>query len=544
MKCFSHPTKQIKKCQKLTALKKHLGLIKPKKDKEEDEMNDFEKLCEYMIEYAIEHKLRRHNGFVMKQNENIPIMYSNWMEYKDFLNMIFSNRESHCLPYFKLFRKNTTHIKNLLKYLEDIEHPDFAFLKINKHIFAFNNGYLDIQDLYDIKFCEYSDNNNVATTIHYNIDFNNDLLSGDYEFKTPIFDKICMHHFEHSCNEYDNDETDEMSDDQIHKPKVTAIIYQCFVGMVGRLHYPIHKYDKFNCVLYEKGSSNTGKSCVGNIIMSSHQNVGTISAKMEETFGLEGLIKKNTVYVQECPKNIHSKLDKTDFQRMIEGSTINVARKGLTAITDFPWKIPMLWIGNFFPKYIDASGAIARRICGFYFDNPINHKQQDTSLESKCIEQEGHLLLLKSLFMYRWLIKYFKNKTFENWQDKIPYFARAYNEIKGNVSPLYSFLNISYGNFEYWYIYSDNDKDVVKVEGKDGFLAKFNRWCYLNKYPQIKKVTDLDKAILKNKGYEMKNERICNACGNRPTGKKKLELKCCTKYSNKNRELMIGLSLI
>ena len=108
-------------------------------------------------------------------------------------------------------------------------------------------------------------------------------------------------------------------------------------------------------------------------------------------------------------------------------------------------------------------------------DNTIKHKDQDTSLEEKCISQEGHLVLLKSLFMYRWLIKYFENKTYQNWKHKISYFARAEEELKGNISPLYSFLNISYGNFAYWYIHSKNDKDVVKVEGKDGFLAKFSR---------------------------------------------------------------------
>ena len=137
--------------------------------------------------------------------------------------------------------------------------------------------------------------------------------------------------------------------------------------------------------------------------------------------------------------------------------------------------------------------------------------------------------------MYRWLIKYFENKTYQNWKHKISYFARAEDELKGNISPLYSFLNISYGNFTYWYIYSKNDKDVAKVEGKEGFLAKFGRWCYLNHYPQPKKVSDLDKSVLQNKGYVLKRERICNACGKRPTGKRNKEKKCCTNYSNKNR---------
>ena len=527
--CHAHGSKNIKSNKHLTKLKKHLGLVKDKND-----MNDFETLCDFMIKYAIKNKLRRHNGFVMKQNTNIPIMYSNWLEYKDFLNLIFSNKNEE--TYFRLFRKTPTNIIKLVKYLEDIQHPDFPFLKINKYVFAFNNGYLDISDLYDITFCKYNVNNIVATTIHYDIDFNENWLS-DHEFETPIFDKICMHHFEHSCNDEVQDEKADDHDSDENEPQINdpKIIYNCFLCMVGRLHYPIHKYDKFNCVLFEKGDSNTGKSTIGNAIMSSHQNVGTISAKMEDTFGLEGLIKKNTIYVQECPKNIHTKLDKTDFQRMIEGSKISVSRKGLTAISDFQWKIPMLWIGNFLPRYIDTSGAIARRICVFYFDNPINHKQQDTSLEQKCIQQEGHLILLKSLVMYKWLIKYFKNKTFQNWKEKIPYFARAEDELRGNVSPLYSFLNISYGNFEYWYIHSDNDKDVVKVEGRDGFLSKFNRWCYLNKYPKIKKATNLDKTILKNRGYILKKDRICNACGKKPTGKRKKEDKCCPEYSNNNR---------
>ena len=532
VECYAHKRKVIQTTTELKKLKAKLRLVNDTTD-----LNDFEILCEFMTEYAIKHNLKRYNGFIMKPNNNIPIIYSNWIEYKDFLNTIFSDKTNDTV--FRLFRKSTQHIQNLLKYLENIEHPDFSFLKINKHIFAFNNGYLNIEDLYNIQFHNYSITDNIATTIYYPVEFDMNWLNSDYKFETPIFDKICMYHFNNSCkdeyrdtDEKTNEKSEEKSEEETNTPN---LIYKCFLGMIGRLHYPIHKYDKFNCVLYIKGDTNTGKSTTGNIIMSSHQNVGTISGKMEDTFGLEGLIKRNVIYVQECPKNIHLKLDKTDFQRMIEGSKISVSRKGLTAISDFLWLIPMLWLGNFYPKYIDTCGAIARRICGFYMDTPIDSTKQDTSLEQECTRNESHLLLLKSLFMYRWLIKYFKNKTFQNWKDSISYFAKAENEIKGDVSPLYSFLNISYGNFEYWYIHSVNDKDVIKVEGKDGFLEKYNRWCYLNKYPQIKKATDLDKSILNNKGYILKKDRVCNACGKKPTGKRRVENQCCNQYSNKNR---------
>ena len=93
---------------------------------------------------------------------------------------------------------------------------------------------------------------------------------------TSIFDKICNHHF--------SQENENIQ------------IYKCFLGLIG-LHYPINKYNRFNCTFYIKGDTNTGKSATSNIVMSNHQNKGTISAKMEDTFGFESLIDKNVIYI-------------------------------------------------------------------------------------------------------------------------------------------------------------------------------------------------------------------------------------------------------
>ena len=320
MNCFSHGTIALSK-DDVTKIKTQLGL------KTVQNKNNFQILVEYIVDISKKYKYKRKDGWIMKPNNKIPIVYQNCVEYREYLNEIFSDKTN--TYFFDLFRKSANMIDNLEKYLMNIDDPDFSFIKINKYIFAFNNGYLDINDLHNIKFNAYDKNNipPICTTKYFNIDFNISWLSKIEQLQTPAFDNLCLYHFAKNEN------------------------YEIFLGMMGRLHYPIGKYDKFNCVPFIKGGSNTGKSTLGNIIMNNHQNIGTISGKMEDTFGLQSLYKKSIIYIQECPKNLPQKLDKGDLQRMIEASRIDIPIKTKSSLNDFLCDIPMLFIGNYFPKY-------------------------------------------------------------------------------------------------------------------------------------------------------------------------------------------------
>tara|TARA_R110000851_G_scaffold37076_4_gene96027 strand:+ start:152 stop:2584 length:2433 start_codon:yes stop_codon:yes gene_type:complete len=468
-------------------------------DVEDEDKTDNQKLYEYILKVSNENNYKKNKTNILKPSINSPIVYENYLSFEDFINETFNK---DCI-YYNLLRKNPSYFQNLIKYLETYNDVELPFINLNKYIFSFKNGYLDITDLYDLKFIDYSDciiSNDNITSIHYDFDFDVELLNCNIEdLKTPLFDKICNYHFK---------------DDEI---------LSIFYGMLGRLHYNTNKYDKFNCMAFIKGGANTGKSTTGNICMRNHQKIGTISGKMEQTFGLQSLINKNIIYNPDMNKNFVDKLDKGDFQRIIEGSNIDIPVKNKASINNYKWETPLLFLGNYLPIYKDSSGAIPRRLCVFYMDQYIN--ERDTTLEKRCIENEGHLILLKTLLSYKLLIEKYEKKTFEDWD--LDYFKEGYEEMTNQCNNLYKYLNLAPDDFETW-----TSQDMGNVVTEKEFKKVVMKYYYMN---GIKDKFECNKTTLGKFGYIIKTIQICASCGKKPTGSRNKDNRCCEKYTNKNR---------
>ena len=465
------------------------------------EETDFMKMCEYMLEVSKKHNYKKDKIRVLKPCSCSPIVYEPFMEFEEFINFVF-NKQS---PYYKMFRKTSSYFKQLKDYLENIDDEELPFIKINKSIISFNNGYLDISNLYNITFNNFENiNNDIITSVHHNLDFDVNILNMNIDdIKTPLFDKICSYHLE---EEKDSDE-----------------LLKIFYGMCGRLHYDINTYDKFNCMLFIKGGANTGKSTTGNILTINHQNIGTISGKMEGTFGLMSIYKKSLIYNPDMNKNFTEKVDKGDFQKIIEGSRLDIPIKNKGSINNFKWTSPMLFLANYFPEYKDSSGAIPRRLCVFFMDRFLENR--DTSIEKRCIDNESHLILIKTLKCYIYIIKKFENKTYEDWG--IEYFKRGYEEMTNKCNKLYEFLTLPPNDFEYWTIYKKGH-----ITTFEDFKKAVKKFYYMNNYNDK---FDLDKTTLGRCGYEIETINLCASCGGKPTGKRKKEEQCCSNYNSKNR---------
>jgi len=499
--CHSHSMKKIKINSNWKKIKSLLGLTKTKSD---DEKNNYQILCERMIDIAEENGYKRNSGFIMKPNDRIPVLYENHLEYKDYINEVFNRGDR----FENIFDKSPTNMNNLLKFLDNNNKIAFPFLKHNKYICAFNNGYYDFTNPNEEKFIPYVEmTEHYSTSVYFDIDFDVEWLGKTFqEIQTPIIDVILKHHF----NEEKEEGKNEFDD-----------IYSTFFGLVGRLHYPVHMYDNFNCCLFIKGSSNTGKSTVGDIIMSSHQNIGTISGKMEGTFGLQSLYKKDVIYISDLPSNFHNKLDKGDLQRMISGETLDIPIKGVGSINNFKWSAPMLFLGNYYFGYTDSSGAIPRRLSVFLMENYVENR--DSSIKKRCIKQEGHLILIKSIKAYALLIERFRNKTFEDFD--IDYFKDSYNDITNDTNFLYRFLTIPPNSFEKWAVY--DEKSDVPFQT---FKKTYEKWLYFQDKTLKRKDKTIDATTLRREGYVKKRINICGMCGKPPNNGT-----CCVNYSNKNR---------
>ena len=294
--------------------------------------------------------------------------------------------------------------------------------------------------------------------------------------------------------------------------------------MIGRLHYPTHTYDKFNCSMFIKGGSNTGKSTIGGVIISNHQNIGTIGSKLENTFGLESFMKNDIIYCPDLPKNFAQKLDKSTFQQMIEGEWVSVSRKNKEAINSYKWDKQMLSLGNYFFEYQDSSGAIPRRMCIFYMNKYI--PKRDTTLQDKCKTQERHLLLVKTVKAYINLVKRFKNETYEDWD--INYFREGRNELTTKVNNLYNFLTLAPKEFDYWCVYEKDHITVLK--GRNNFQNIFEYYLKTTKSEQKRWIKD--NTTLEKFGFEYKEKKVCGVCNHKANKK---DCICRNGYNEKNK---------
>jgi hypothetical protein len=464
------------------------------KEVEGMELKGFPLLLNIMFEDSKKNDYKKSGGHIMKRSDTIPILYNSHKTYGQYLNELF-RKGNVSEGIFWSFR-SSDNLSKLIKYLESYDDDDLPFIKPDKNVFAFNNGFLDISDLHNLVFNDYEDYpKELITDKYFDGDFDETLLNKTAdEIDTPFFDKIARYHLE---------------DEEI---------YKCFTGMAGRLFYDTNVYDKFNCMLVIKGGANTGKSTLGNTIVKYFSKVATYGSRSEKTFGLETVYDKDLVYCPDIPRNISQTLDKSDLQRVIEGAILTIPRKNKDAL-NIKWKAPLFFIGNYYPEYKDSSGAIPRRLCPFLMNRFV--KERDTTLENKINTLEYSSLLIKMLKSYQDLIKKYKNKTFEDW--KIPYFKERYNEITDTCNNLYKFLELAPEEFEYWVIYEEGES----IEEKD-FKKLMERYYW--KETETKEKYKPDITTLERCGYLRKKKSVCGNCNESPNGGK-----CCKKYNPKNR---------
>ena len=497
--CLSHGKLQIPLSSNLQQIKQLLGLTSNKQENDNKDLNDFEILCKDILEDGEKHKYRKFNGYIYEPQPYSPIVFKRTLIYRDYLNKLFSDKSKVTS---RIFRKKVTHLDSLEKYMSSYNDIEFPFLITNKHIFSFLNGYLDISDLFNIKFVEYKsldNDNNIATTIHFDIEFDIEWLQGN-SLETPIFDTIVNNHLSEFENENDN------------------MLYDIFCGMLGRLHYNIGQFDSFNCMLFLKGFANTGKSTIGDFVLSNHQNKGIIAGN-EENFPLMSCYQSQLAYNTDIKRNFHEKFDKALLQKCIEGATVDVAIKHGEAINDHKWIAPIFIISNYFLGYIDDSNAIPRRSCIFTFDNFITNR--DASLPKKMYNTERHLFLIKSLLKYRQLVDKYQNKTFQDWNLK--YFNDNTLKIQSKTDYVYDFCNLAPGDFKYWPVY-EKDSIITVPE----FKKLIERYVYLT-HSQKYRYT-WNKHALKALGFESKPIKVCAECGEKPN-----RSTCCPKSNNRNR---------
>jgi hypothetical protein len=497
---------------------------------------------------------KRQDGWVMKPHETIPGAFCRAEEDIEFINRVLK-------PYH-LYRGAS--MKRLQQWFNSVDHPKSELLtpaKMNTSVISFLNGYLDLDSL---SFEVWDNVHTPPLTDHF---FEKELdLSAAMGAPTPLWDSLLetqlgsiskcskcgstadvtanKHLFCRGCARCsvcdDRTSTSTCSASDCHamlcEEESCVEAHRCsgegpelfelsmcdmLEVLIGRLFYPIGKHDNWQVMPFLKGDANTGKGTVCDLVkrMFSPGSVGVITATQEGTFGLEGLYRKRLVMIPDLPKKFSKLVNQSDFQSMVTGEGVSVARKNKTAVSDEDWKAPMLGAGNYLPDYNDNSGSISRRLVVFLFSVLITTR--NTTLKDEIIQGELVTVMLRCLVRYRTTCERWGSSDF--WTKIAPASLReVQNEVKESTNYLANFL-----------INGDDYYQILHAEGAvtpmDHLEKAFSNHMRIKHKEEKVKIGD-DKHPIKAAGYTIQRVHLCKMC-HRESSKEA----CGDHYNSKNR---------
>jgi hypothetical protein len=433
-------------------------------------------------------KLKRASGWVMKPHEQIPGVFCRVEEDSDFINRVL--KDCH-------YYSRSASMTNLQKWFNHIDHPMFELLtpmKMSRSVISFLNGYLDLEDL---SFVYWDDVKTPPLTNWY---FEQVLDMSDIDKATPLWDNLL--------------------ETQLGKRSENPVA-DFFEVMTGRLFYPVGEFDNWQVMPFLLGDGNTGKGTICDLIklMFPAGSVGVITATHEATFGLEGLYDKQLVISPDIPKKFSKVVNQSDFQSMVTGEGVSVARKNKPAITGQDWLVPMLGAGNYLFDYKDSSGSISRRVVVFLFATLVNSR--NTTLKSDIRNKELVTVMLRCLKSYRRTCSRYGSADF--WTQIAPQSLREVQmDVKEETNYLANFLA---NGDDYYQI----QKVVGEITPLDALEKAYSNHMKI-KHKELKTKIGDDKFPIKAAGYTLERENLCKSCH-----KKASKESCGDHYSDKNR---------
>jgi len=323
---------------------------------------------------------------------------------------------------------NPTNAKNAIKYLEDVEDPQFINVVKDRHLFSFPNG------IYES--CIWDSEAEIYTDRFYY-----------YEPADGERNVIELDTKRSSCKYFDIDFVDNQYPDwyDIPTPHTQSILdYQKFpedVGkwmyiLLGRLLYEVGEMDDWQIMPFLKGVARSGKSSIVTRIAKDffhNLDIGVLSNNCEKKFALSSLIGKFLFIAPEIKGDIG--LEQCDFQTVISGEDTSVPEKFKTAKSE-RWIVPGIMAGNEPPNYVDNSGSVSRRLVVFNFTKKV--KKANAQL-GKLLHLEIPFLLQKCNRAYLEAVQRFGKK--DVWDSVLPaYFKQTQEDMAQQTNALAHFL--------------------------------------------------------------------------------------------------------
>jgi len=177
-------------------------------------------------------------------------------------------------------------------------------------------------------------------------------------------------------------------------------------AMIGKMLYQVNELDAWQTVPFIIGKGGTGKSTLLKLARHFYPTrfVANISSNGEVKFGLSAVYGKLFWLCPEVKKSFC--MDQGDFQSMVSGEEMSIAKKHETART-VRWDAPGILSGNEVFAFEDTQESLFRRIIALYFNCAVAKTSINTLIFEEMIEgdtPEFGALLRKCNMAYRQMV--------------------------------------------------------------------------------------------------------------------------------------------
>jgi hypothetical protein len=391
--------------------------------KDDESITSYQKVLLFLLKKAYDEGYRRYRDQCCVQIRNTRA----WRPVKEIKDFVYDSTQKEDEPdMWKNLTSRGTLVGDVVRHLTNCKDFQFMEIKKDRHTWSFQNGLLVGKDW-------------SAAENRYHIKF--------YEYASQAFRELDPTLV--SCKYFDMpfDPYDEVVDwYDIPTPYMQSVLnYQRFEEDVcrwtyvflGRLCYDVNELDGWQVIPFLKGIARSGKSTLITKVARKFyecEDVATLSNNIEKKFGLQSIYKGFMFISPEIKGDLQ--LEQAEFQSLVSGEDLSVARKNETALS-VQWKTPGILGGNEVPNWKDNSGSILRRLATWNFGRQIAADVADPHLDEK-LEKELPAIMCKCLRAYLDYAHKYADKDIWNVLPK--YFKQVQNQVATVTNALQHFL--------------------------------------------------------------------------------------------------------
>lgn len=447
---------------------------------EDDEKTPFQSLLLYLLSTLDKMEMRRYKGQCCQQIVTPEGHRTRaWKPVCQISEFVYENTQKETkYDMWKNITSKGTIVKDTIRHLTDCIDIQFPNIKKERTVWSFNNGifvgrYWD-GSRYTHKFMPYDSDElraldpTVISCKYFDQQFVDWPQENWYDIPTPYFQSVL--------------------DYQKFPEEVCKWMYV----MGGRLMYDVSDIDQWQVIPFLKGIARSGKSTLITKVFKKFyetEDVKTLSNNIERKFGLSSIYDAFMFISPEVKGDLC--LEQAEFQSMVSGEDISIARKNEKAIS-VTWTTPGILAGNEIPNWRDNSGSVLRRLLTFNFGKQV--QDADPKLEEK-LNEELPAIMLKCVRSYLEYAQKYSDKDI--WQVVPEYFKVIQNQVAMVTNSLQHFLSSEKVKFG----------DTLCCPQKL-FVQMFNQHCIENNLGKFKFNPDFYAGPFSSRDITVRNDSL------------------------------------